>query len=290
MKVQFFFGPDKIPFGLDDNGMVEANSTMPFHGIISRGLLNKFIAKDINPELWIQYAHLLFDYNSSETFPDFKKLRDEIFECKVLSFGQSAWATQKYLKENYFKVAGKEDSNIEIWNIKEGHTSSVWKITVKNPSEREAFVLNVARDFGSSKELKETSEKLMAIGKSFPDLNLARVFDIACIKDELLPFEVTVTRNEWIDNSFEIHKRTNKETENEELLLVERFLTDDKNPSRITSLVGRIFTTKESEKITKDIDEFLTKAMTCLPEIPELTINEGDVVWDGEKAVIVAIS
>jgi hypothetical protein len=287
--VQFFFGPDKIPFKINDKGMVEENSTMPFHGIISQGLLSEIESKKTNPDMWYRYAPFI-EQRSNEIDSGMTEFNSLVKKCKVLTFGQSAWAAQKYFKEKCLKDTINEDSDIEIWKIKEGHISSVWKITVNNTTEKEDFVLNVARDLESSKELKETSEKLKAISNSYPDINMAKVFDIACVKDELLPFEVTVTRNEWIDNSFEIHKRKNRETDSEELLLVERFLTDDKDPSRITSLVGRIFTTEESEKITKDIDEFLTKAMTCLPEMPELTINEGDVVWDGEKAIVIAIN
>jgi hypothetical protein len=289
MKFQFYFGPDKIPFRLDEKGMVEKNSTMPFHGIISKGIISEIVSEKMNSEMWHRYAPFI-EQKSDKIDSGMFEFNSLINKYKILSFGQSAWAAQKYLKEKCLKDAINEDLDIEIWNIKEGHTSSVWKITVNNTTEKEDFVLNIARDLESSKELKETSEKLRAIIKSFSDINIAKVIDIACVKDELLPFEVTVTRNEWIDNSFEIHKRTNRETKKEELLLVERFLTDDKKPSRITSVVGRIFSNKEADKIKKDIDEFLTKAMTCLPEMPELTINEGDVVWDGEKAVIVAIS
>lgn len=287
--VQFFFGPDKVPFKINDKGMVDAISTMPFHGIISKGLLFEIVSKKLNPDMWYRYAPYI-EQSSDEIDSGMIEFNSLVKKCKVLTFGQSAWAAQKYFKEKCLKDTINEDSDIEIWNIKEGHISSVWKITVNNTTEKEDFVLNVARDLESSKELKETSEKLKAIGNYFPAINMAKVFDIACVKDELLPFEVTVTRNQWIANSFEIHKRTNRETKKEELLLVERFLTDDKKPSRITSVVGRIFSNKEADKIKKDIDEFLTKAMTCLPEMPELTINEGDVVWDGEKAVIVAIS
>lgn len=31
---------DKVPFRLKVNGMIEASSTMPFHGIVSMGLLD----------------------------------------------------------------------------------------------------------------------------------------------------------------------------------------------------------------------------------------------------------
>ena len=288
MKVQLFFGPDKIPFGLDDNGMVEENSAMPFHGIISRGLLNRFIAKDINAELWHQYARLSFDDNSNVADPISGKLRDEILASKVLSFAQSALCAKKYVE----KIWGIKYNNVqtELWNIKEGHTSSVWKASINSEGKKEIFIVNVARDYDAGIELKETSEKLLIIGNTYPEINLAKVLEISSIKDDTLPFEVVVTKNDWIENSFEINKRRNRAIGNNELLMVERFLSTLDNPTKITAIVGRIFTEQETELINDDINKFLTKAASCLNENPSLNINDGDVVWDGEKAVVVAIS
>lgn len=154
----------------------------------------------------------------------------------------------------------------------------------------ETFVLNVARDYEAGIELKRTSEALNTIGNTYPEINLAKVMDMDLIADNSLPFDVFVARNEWIENAFEIHKRHYKTNGNEELLLVERFLADSDTPTNITSVVGRVFSQKEAEQITNDIEEFLTKAASCLFEKPTLNINDGDVVWDGEKAIIVAIS
>lgn len=288
MKVQLFFGPDKIPFGLDDNGMVEENSAMPFHGIISRGLLNRFIAKDINAQLWHQYARLSFDDNSNVADPISEKLRDEILASKVLSFAQSAVCAKKYVEQIW--GIKYNDVQTELWNIKEGHTSSVWKASINSEGEKEIFIVNVARDYDAGIELKETSEKLLIIGNTYPEINLAKVLEISSIKDDSLPFEVVVTKNDWIENSFEIHKRTNKATGSEELLLVERFLTTPENPLKITSVVGKIFSHKETEQINDEINEFLTKASSCLTEKSSLNINEGDAVWNGEKAVVIALS
>ena len=76
----------------------------------------------------------------------------------------------------------------------------------------------------------------------------------------------------------------------EVLLLVERFLTNPKSPLKITSVVGKIFSQKEMEQINNDLNKFIIKAANYLTEKPSLNINEGDVVWDGEKAVILAIN
>lgn len=289
MMVQFYFGPDKIPFRLNDKGMVEKNSTMPFHGIISRGLLNRFIAKDIKGEKWHQYAHILFDENSCVSDSDLEILRSDILECKVLSFDQSALCVKEYVEQSLIEQ-DKKDVQIELWNIKEGHTSSVWKTSVISDGKEEIFVVNVARDYDAGIELKKISEKLVAIENAFPDINLAKVIEISSVKCDTLPFLVTVTRNEWVNDSWEIHCRKNKINGKDELLLIERFLRDNNDPSKITSVVGRIFSDIETKTIYEYINHFLTKAATCLTEKPLLNINHGDIVWDGEKAVIVAIS
>jgi len=288
MKVLFYFGPDKLPFKLTESGMVKPNSAMPFHGIISRGLLKRFIAKNIKAEVWYQYAHLSIDDNSNVTNPNLEKLRDEILASKVLSFAQSALCVKKYVEQT-FGIEFK-DVRIVLWNIKEGHTSSVWKASIISEEKKEIFVVNVARDYDSGIELKETSENLLVIGNTYLEINLAKVLEISSIKHDLLPFEVIVTKNDWIENSFEIHKRTNRESGNEELLVVERFLTDPNNRSKIRSVVGKVISQKETEQINDDINQFLTTAANCLSQTLLLNINDGDVVWDGKKATVVAIS
>ncbi|MCC5930577.1 MAG: hypothetical protein JJU28_15125 [Cyclobacteriaceae bacterium] len=289
MKVRFFFGPDKLPFHLTENGMVEINSTMPFHGIISRGLLSEAIAGKMSIELWHRHAAMI-GQSLADTNDDLIKFLELAKNHKVLSFGQSALAALKYLERQYPSADKKDDLKAEIWNIKEGHTSSVWKVSMNYSDKRETFVLNVARDLEASKELKETSEKLQVISKSFPDANMAKVLEISSVKNEYLPFEVTVICNEWIENSFEIHCRNNSDNGSPELILVERFITDQKMPTKIKSVLGRRCSVSETNKINKDIHYFLTHSASCLTEKPSLNLNEGDVVWNGEKAIIIAIS
>lgn len=290
MKIQFYFGPDKISFKLDEKGMIDQGSIIPYHGIISRGMLNKIVSENENADLWYQSAHILHEEDSSVQNPGLDILRNEMLECKVLSFGQSAIAALKYVEQYLQSKEMDNYSAIEIWNIKEGHTSSVWKISIESDNFKETFVLNVARDVEASKELHDTSNKLHLIKCAFPEINVANVSDITRVAHNLLPFEVTVTRNEWIDNSFEVHCIKNKITGEDELILVERFITDNRNPTKINSVFGRVFSDTETKKINEDINSFLMSAANCLSDKPSVNINEGDVVWNGEKAIVVAIS
>lgn len=293
MRFHFFFGPDMVEFVPSDKGTSKSDTGVPFHGIISRGLLNRMIEKKVGNEVWYQNAHrldtLVFEKESSDA--DASMLGKLANECRVLSFGQSAFCARLFI-ENHCKEMNKfDDADCEIWNIKEGHTSSVWKITILNPqdSREHQFVINVARDYEAGVELETTSEKMKAIAEHCPDINIAKVLDIQKIPlnyNEAL-VEVVVTKNEWIENSYEIHAAKDKLDGKEQYVLVERFLTKEESPSQITSIYGRRFSTEESIRIRRDIESFLNRASSFAST--SLNINEGDVVWNSQNAVVVAI-
>lgn len=290
MELLFYFGPEKVSFQLSEDGVVESLSAIPFHGIISRGLLQRFIEFNIESTLWFSNAHRLFDKNLKAPEETLQVLREHAIQSKVLSFDNSANVVKKYVLTYCEKYSKKSIETIECWNIKEGHTSSVWKVTLKGEKKSESFVLNVARDFEAGKELKQSSEKLKLVGVQIPSVNCAKVYEVVTIEDEMLPAPVIVTRNELVKDSFEIHTRNNMTTKKQEFLLVERFLTNADNPSQITSVLGRLFSSKETKKIEKEIKNFITKATSALKEELQVSINDGDVVWDGKKAIIVAIN
>ncbi len=282
MHAYFFYGPDKLPFSLDHAQRIISDSAIPFHGIISRGLLNRFIADNLSIEQWYQNAHWLFDDEADPVIAAHAR------ECGVLSFGRSAFCAHAY-SMHYCEQQNIDDAAIELWNIKEGHTSSVWRISISSEKKTERFALNVARDTEAGIELKESSQKLKAIGEAFPGLNLAKVLDIHGLHHASLPDEIVVTRNEWVDDSFEIHPRINKDSGNRELLMVERFLAGKDNPAQIYSVAGRKFTSGEVNKIETDLQEFLSAAES-LPGTTQINVADGDLVWNGEKAIVVAIS
>ncbi len=292
MGFSFFFGPDKTPFALDDNGVVEATSTTPFHGIISRGLLSKLKDNNVSNEVWYKNAHLLEreDLDCGFNAQDLLVLKEYAAECKVLSFTQSAACVKLYVEKHFGELVASNIAKIEIWNIKEGYTSSVWKVLIISKDKIDSFAVNIARDQEAGIALKKNSEKMKTISRQFPVINLAKVLDTHVLGDRLLPSQVIITLNEWIDNSYEIHSRKHKQTGKNELLLVEQFLTSEDNPVHITSVSGRLFTSSEVKIIQSDINQFLTKAAACLPEKPEININHGDVVWNGKNAIVVALS
>lgn len=293
MNYNFFFGFEKTPFILYNNGVIKSNPSTPFHGIISLGLYNKLNKQKINSEIWHKNAHKLefSELENDSSDAALSMLKECAKECKVLSFAQSALCAKLYV-ENYCKeLTTGNEGYCEIWSIKEGHTSSVWKITIINSDLKELhFIINVARDYKAGFELKTTSIKMRDMVKHCPNINMAKVYDIqkVYLNYDNTPLEVIVTRNECIKNSYEIHSTINKANGKEQYLLVEKFLTDIDHPSQITSIYGRKFSEKEEIKIKNDIDFFLTNAKKIIPT--DININEGDTVWDGKKATVIAIS
>ena len=68
---------------------------------------------------------------------------------------------------------------------------------------------------------------------------------------------------------------------------MERFLADPDYPAQIAKIRGRYLNQVEVLKIENDIENFLTKA--TIPKQPvNININEGDVVWNGNRALVVA--
>ena len=289
MDFSFFSGPDKTPFEFDENGVVGENTTTPFHGIVSKGLLNKLILNNVPNNVWYNNAHLL-EKDGDHSNSDLQELfiiKEYATECKALSFSQSALCAKMYL-EDYFK--DQDVKECEVWNIKEGHSSSVWKVTFCSMGMNESFAVNVARDEEACTALKEGAKKMKKISDRCPEINLAKILDIYVLQHPSLPSQVVITRNEWINNSYEINSRKNKLTGKDELLMVERFITNMNSPTQITSVLGRLCTTEEVKTVQNGIEEFTTKATAYLQEQPDININYGDVVWDGKKAVVVALN
>ncbi|WP_347159202.1 hypothetical protein [Pontibacter chitinilyticus] len=292
MKYSFYYGPDKVPFSLDEQDSLVTGDAEPFHGIISRGLLDKFEEEKVNSNVWYHYAHAVNAAAAFPQAPELTLLQEYAYTCQLLAFNHSAAAVRNYLTYYIRKFSKKKQLAAEVWNIKEGHTSSVWLVglLLKDHSVADRFVVNVARDKAGGLELKHTSEKMQAIAKMCPAINMAQVYDIKSIKLKYFGkwIEVVVTRNEFVTGAQEIHVISGKESSSVQYILVERFLTSDNNPAQIAAVRGRRFTEAECCKIESDLRSFKQNASGDLDT--EININDGDVVWNGKEAVVVAIT
>jgi len=279
-QLSWFFGPDKLPFVLDEAGVARAEAGDPFHGIVGRGMRQLLEQEGADPQLWVRNAPRLF---SSE-------LAALAEQTETLSFGESADCVRLYLEQHCPRAEGVP-SSIEAWNVKEGHTSSVWKVSIleSDGETREEFALNVARDRTAGAELRASSEQMRAIFQRFPHINMAAVMDIQTVRSRR-GLEVVVTRNEWVRRAHEIHAVLGESGRSRRYLLVERFLTDADKPAQIVSVYGRRFDDAECCRIAADIARFAEIASRALPRQPQLNLNDGDLVWDGCGAVVVATS
>jgi hypothetical protein len=289
VPISWFFGPDREPFVLDDGGAVWAAAGMPFHGIVSRGTRELLQQAGVAPEVWLRNAHRLEAPEQPGEGAELSRVRAAARLAGALSFGESAACVWRYLEQHC--VAAGKAAEVEAWNIKEGHTSSVWGVSLRDAQgSLLKFIVNVARDRSASAELDASSKRLRQIRAGAPTVLLAEVEDIERVRVPLAsgPAEVVVTRNEWLSGCQEIHAV--QEQRRSRYLLVERFLTMPDAPAHIVSIYGRRCSDAECRQIDSDIASFREQAAAVLQVPTELEVNDGDLVWNGSRAVVVATS
>jgi hypothetical protein len=289
----FVHGPERLPFSLGPGRTVQCEPTkVPFHGIISRGFLQRCGQRGVPIAVWHEYSHRIHD-GCASTDAILMQLRKDAAECAVLSFYQSAVAVKRYVDSYCMELADDDaDLSCEMWNIKEGHTSSVWQITICGipGRKKDEFIVNVARDAEAGRELKTTAEKMQAIGALWPELNLAKVLSIdeVCLDDCGAQPKVQVTRNELVPDCYELHPLVDHATGRSRLVLVERFMAPrEDRPSQISSVRGRELTDPEYRKVKNDVSNFLVRIGQQFPV--DIDFNEGDVVWNGQQGIVIAI-
>ena len=275
-----YHGPDRIQVRPTRASFPPAENE-PFHGIMPRGLT----VDGASAEDWRRYAHRLFD-GPDEGEPELIALRQAVRRHRVLSFRHSAEAARRYVEAH---CVPRRAGICELWNLKEGHTSSIWRVALRDEAGYEEFVLNVARDQAAGGELARTSQTMWTIGERHPELGMAVVEDLAEVDIDYFgeALAVTVARNELVPDALEIHLGQHRRTGEPTYVVVERFLTDPEHPAEIAHLVGRKMTDAECLRLEADLAAFL--AAGCEHGPVAVDINEGDLVWDGTRAVVVAI-
>jgi hypothetical protein len=287
--VTFSHGPEATPFIVDEQGgVVDAAGRTPFHGILSRGLLERAGRAGAGNPLppWGDNAHLLDAGSRAEATDDERAAepwRRAAADCGVLTFAQSATCARALAERVAGEIGLPPDAGIALWSAREGHTSSVWRVRLGGAHE---FAVNVARDRIAGEELRRTMSVLRRIGDEWPEANIARVLEIAEVQPSGVAWPVVVTRNEWIAGGLEIHRLPPLDGLDGALVAVDRFIADDDAPAVIRSIRGRRLTEAEVARVTRDMAEFLDRGAG---HSVQLDINDGDLVWDGRRAVVVAI-
>jgi hypothetical protein len=263
MSVFITHGPDRERLVIGPDGQLVAGEGVPFHGIPSRATL-----------AWLASFGTEWDAPHASGV-----LSAALRELEVLSLTESAVIATAALGRVAGGSSGMPPERSELWNVKEGHTASVWVAALPTG---EHVVLNVGRDPEASAELATVTDRLRVA--SLDAGQLAEIRDgfwierSAAGEDGLGPVYVAV--HAYVDRSLEIHRIDDR------YALVERFLTDPSEPTRITSVVGRWTTPEESTAIDDLCSAFEKNAG---PLGLELTINDGDLVWaEGRGPVVVA--
>jgi hypothetical protein len=280
----------------------------PFYGIISRGLLNALQAAD-KPVDWALYnawldPALAGDPQAEGRVPN--DLLDLARSCRVLRFEESTLVAEGFLRQHLDEVllslgvafSPDQIERVEVWNLKEGHTSSVWRVTVV-PAGGEApvrFALNVARDTAAGKELLASAAILEDVGRRTSELCMARVLVKALVPIcEGNQSQVPVVAQEWIDDACELGFLKERRSQRRRLYAIERFVTADDEPGRIDSVQGYRLKPDEHDRVVNEI--VTTTLMSSVFDldrdqvvIPCFEINEGDWAWNGEHAYLVAAS
>lgn len=287
-QLTWFHGPDRHAVFLDEAGTARSEAGDPFHGIVGRGMLELLEARGADPQQWLENAPRLFTPEvSDDEAVRLAELRAVAQLSETLSFGDSARCVRRYLERHCVEAAKAQA--VEAWNVKEGHTSSVWKVTLLGAGLPLEFALNVGRDRVASAELRASSEQMKALLQSCPEIKMAPLLDIQTLVDDA-GREVVVTRNAWVAGANEIHAVAADNPRGRAYILVDRFLTDAALPARIASVYGRRFDEAESRRIDVALDRFSELAAEALLNPPQLNLNNGDLVWDGQSAVVVAVS
>ena len=206
MHIDWFFGPDGHGFVLDSEGQPQSSVATPFHGIVGLGLRDLLFREGVPPDAWVNNAHLIFDEQVERAVTaELAMLRAYADECEALSFGDSAVAVRTYLEERWGDLAARA----EAWNVKEGHTSSVWNVMLDEQAEEpREFALNIGRDKAAGAgALAATSGRMREIKARCSDIKMAAVLDIRSVRlmRRRGTVDVVVTQNEWVGDSCEIH-------------------------------------------------------------------------------------
>src|SRR5207253_2665632 len=138
-----------------------------------------------------------------------------------------------------------------LWNVKEGHTSSVWSATFACASEKgpKRIAVNVARDDVASRELEQATARFRELTEREPDIAAAHVLALWILRRaNIRGATVTVVAQTWIDDAYEIHTVPIGPGAGGQFFAVERFIADPKEPAHIRSVRGRRLTIEEHRR------------------------------------------
>lgn len=305
MKIFLFATEDKINFTLDQNNEINCHGLKFNHGIISEGLLEKFVQEKLDLKLWDSYVSYLNGDLHEIDNALLLKMQGLSLSTRTLHFNHSTIcaiaSVSKYIIDNYYS----DEVITEIISLQEGHISSVWKVNITDSNNKllESFILNIARDAAAGVHLRTISELMEQIRENYLDVSIARVYAIDTVEIEYFGelIEVVVTRNEYINGAKNIFIMDRDGFEKPQYYIAEKFL--DSSPGVTKKVLARPATDIIIDEINRTIDrvtDYSLNGIFASPNLPvynpdgsyapKLDINRGDLVWDGEKVIVVWLS
>lgn len=290
MKIFLFATEDKINFTLDQNNEINCHGLKFNHGIISEGLLEKFVEENLDLKLWDDYVSFLNGSLQEINNELLLKIQGLSLSARTLHFNHSTIcameSVSKYIAHNYHS----DEIITEIISLQEGNISSVWKVNITNSNNKhlESFILNIARDYDAGLHLSSISELMEEIREKYTDVSIARVYSVDHVEIEYFGelIEVVVTRNEYIDGAKNIYFRNKDEFGKPQYYIAEKFLDSSSGATK------KILASPATDAINKEVNRTIDRVTNYNSNgtYPKLDINRGDLVWNGEKVTIVWLS
>jgi hypothetical protein len=292
-------------------------------------VLNRLSANDnskstLNPSRVVQSLvresrrHLdLFRGQQANDLPDEKisKWVEACLDRRVITYAQSFSAVREFIRQHIEGRAkrtwrelaqlttGEDSGSIlpdqcELWSVREGHTSSVWRVELRSRAHRTAAVLglNVARDQDSAKELLSTSQEMRRLHSLDPATVLGVLAEETVeIRSAGGQIRLPVVAVPWIERARELQVVRDTEARSGRFIAVDEFVPrHNGDPAGRQRASGQLLSPGFSEALWRDqlscrvrltrFDDDLTATT------PFFEINEGDLVLDANVIKAISVS
>jgi hypothetical protein len=282
-------------------GAVRSDGQRPFHGIASQGFVQA-----LGPgggEVWREWAPCLdAALGGDATLPE--EAGQAARACEVLTFEMSVAAAEGFvglhlpelLRSARAPWGAGEVAATELWNLKEGHMASVWRLTVRPDGDRAPIhlALNVARDAPSSAALDRSTAALRDIEQRSTHVPVARVLlaDRVAVSGPYRA-EPLVLAQEWVDDARELGFMRPRGRGGACLCAVDLFLTGDASPAEVVGALGRPLDPTEHERAAYQamgllIDCARLDAASGAVVTPWIDVRCGDWMWGTRGLHVVA--
>lgn len=229
-------------------------------------------------------------------------------QAQVLTYGQGARAVQSCIaeliasREGWFQlgvvdVPRGRAQECETWSVREGHTTSVWRVELRGagwPSPI-TFAVNLARDREAASELVATTAAMRRLAAADPQRIVAVLAERTAVVETaggrlVLPIVISP----WLDGARELQVTRDFTDAAGRFLVVDRFVGDASELPAPHRARGQLLTPAASDGIWSESIAMRARAAELVGErlvlAPRFELNEGDLVWDNGAIRVIAVS